>query len=255
MTKLPAGLNQTYDRIWARIVGESSSKSERKWALKTLKLVLHVKRPLDQIEILAASAIDPSNIMSEPPAASSIDYLIQVCGNFIALDAGPTILRFVHYSEQEYLSRKQEFHCAEAEFADLCFIVLGQAPGYRGEFYKYASAFWDKHAQSWLDINPWRGSLIESFLLNDRCFRAWQASHSRDSPYESIAYMNLPVLLRYRLEHSSRCDGNVNEASKSLAVCTRLGRIAGVKVCLDAGADVNYRDSPHASILTMAVKS
>lgn len=67
LTKLPTGLNKTYNRIWKRIMGEfSDDDTERKWALKTLTWVLRAKRPLSSEEILQATAIELASTKFEP---------------------------------------------------------------------------------------------------------------------------------------------------------------------------------------------
>lgn len=129
---MPIGLTGTYERIWNRITSGTSHPTQRKWALKTLKLILFAKRPLSPQEILEATSLDPMDTtFAVGRMVSSIDYLIDACGNFVALDFYTSRVRFVHYSVQEFLGSKLEFHSSESMITEACFITLGQEHGGR----------------------------------------------------------------------------------------------------------------------------
>lgn len=261
--QLPTGLNETYDRIWKRITSELTN-TERKWALKTLQWVLRAKRPLSPDEILEASALEPLDIAFESGRlASSLDYLIQVCGNFIALDPQTTRLRFIHYSVQEYLRGKQEFDSAEDTVTEICITALGQercSGGAGSMFYVYATRYWQEHSKCWEEMNHRRATLIQRFLLNKHCFGSWLSeARNLDRPlnsrYEAVAYFNLPILLKYLQERGLHDDGFATDQSKALVVSAGSGYMMIVKLLLNAGADVNFQHANGISALRAAVTS
>lgn len=258
LSKLPAGLNQTYDRIWARVTGEFSDDTEKKWALRTLQWVLLAKRPLSPEEILEATALEPLDTtpqITDSPfkperMASSLEYLIRVCGNFVALDERTRRLRFVHYSVQEYLSKKQEFESSERTVAEHCMTALGIGRvGDSSKFYDYAAHYWQMHARCWDEIDSRLGNLIQRFLLNNQCFLNWREIVSRHSRYDSylgtphlslgtphlsLAYFNLPVILQYLHQQ-----GSTYWQTDALCISAGLGYSKVVEICLASGADVH----------------
>ncbi|KAL0631347.1 hypothetical protein Q9L58_009793 [Maublancomyces gigas] len=262
LTKLPTGLNKTYNRIWKRIMGEfSDDDTERKWALKTLTWVLRAKRPLSSEEILQATAIELANTKFEPERmASSLNYLIQVCGNFVALDVQTDSVRFVHYSVQEFLDRKPEFDSSEDIVTQACFTVLGNGNGTTsGQFYSYASEYWEKHSRCWQEIDNQRGSLIQRFLFNGPSFADWnthrQWQHPLDTPYKAVSYFNLPVILNYLQQHGSHHDRFILDQSEPLALSVRWGFVAVVELLLTAGADSNFWHADDQSALGEAAEN
>lgn len=97
-----------------------SNNTERKWALKTLQWVFRAKRPLTPEELLEAIALEDLDTKFRPERmASSLEYLIQVCGNLVVIYVPTKCLRFVHYSVQGYLDRKQKFESSEDHVAVL----------------------------------------------------------------------------------------------------------------------------------------
>lgn len=184
LSKLPRGLNNTYNRIWDRITGEELDDTEREWALKTLRWLAHAKEPLSPRSVLEATSIEPQDtIIKQTRMASSLDYLIQVCGNFVALDQQTNRLRFVHYSVQELLQQKPGSSSAKDFIAEVCFAVLGSEgivdlPKSETSIYYYATLHLQEHSRSWAVIDNQRGNLIQNFLLNPRCFKVWAQRHA-----------------------------------------------------------------------------
>lgn len=255
LMKLPRGLDRTYDRIWERI--NDGDCTEKRWALRTLKWVLRAKEPLCPEEILEATALDPFDMtFDKDRMALSVGYLIHVCGNFIALDVQTNRLRFVHYSVQEFLGKKEEFYSAEDLVIDVCLTVLGHSDlgsvavgrdGYQGQvgsgryLYEYASRHWVTHCKSWNTIDDRRGKLIEQFLLNPQFLSNWvNGRFVPRLPCEVASYYNLPIIL----QHLLRVDVYTVD-SKARALVTAVGRgyKAVVEVLLETGTDPNHSSS------------
>lgn len=267
---MPTGLTETYEHIWSRITGKSfdtgkfPDPTERKWALKTLKLILRAKRPLSPEEILEATALEPEDTTFQSGRiVSSLDYLIQACGNFVALDLKTSRVRLVHYSVQEFLGSKDEFQTSEEMVTKAVFITLGQE--YRGsgdsggQFYTYATRYWEEHSRGLKTVDNELGVLIQRFLLNRTRFEEWRNKrqgllHYPETPYQALAYFNLPVILQYLQQLGSHQDDVFAlEQSKSLVLSASWGYTPLVTLFLSAGADVNFRNAKGVSSLHAAV--
>lgn len=248
--KLPLGLDNTYDRMWKEINGPSCTANERKFALRTLKWVLHAKRPLSPQEILEATAVhvesDSSIIPRLTRPASSPDYLIRVCGNFISLDVQTNGFRFIHYSVQEFLNRKKELD--DDTLVSTCLTVLGIPNTEQGKecqnIYQYAVHNWEKHCESWSEITNHRASVIERFLLDGAAFAEWHRQRALPQGFQSAgyyrlsSYFNLPVILEHLLllgQHQS----HQLELSASLIIAADRGYPMVADHLLKAGANPN----------------
>lgn len=261
---MPTGLTGTYERIWTRINGGTSHPTQRRWALRTLKLILFAKRPLSPEEIIEATALDPADTtFAVGRMVSSINYLIDVCGNFVALDLHTSRVRFVHYSVQEFLASKREFQSSELMITEACFITLGQGHGGGGagcKFYAYATRYWAEHSRCLNEIDHQLATLIQRFLLNQQCFEDWRTERQGlfyypDTAYHALVYFNLPVLLECLQQHTSHHDDRFALAqSESLVLSANWGYSALVKLLLEAGADVNFCSSKGVSSLQAAVR-
>lgn len=254
LTKLPRGLDRTYDRIWERI--NDTDDTERKWALKTLMWVLRTKEPLKPEEILEATALEPfDTAFDKNRMTSSLEYLVQVCGHFIALDVATNRLRFVHYSVQEFLGKKEEFRSAEDHLAEVCLTILSHEKttppqphwndsrslsGSSWYLYRYATRNWASHCKPWEAIDDRRGSLLRQFLFNKICLNNWASEkYRRASPYEVASYFDLPVILEYLLQRGLHDDDLAVSQSRALIIAVSRGYTAVVKVLLKGGTDTN----------------
>lgn len=268
-------MRDTYDRIWTRITGSESDPTEREWALKTLKWVLHGKELFTPRGILAATAIDPERMIYDHSLeASSIEYLIRVCGNFVILDKRMDVLRFVHFSAKEFLLEK--LGNSHEYLADVCLFVLGgEENDDLLEIHIYASKFWKDHARFWDEINTQRQSLIRRYLLNPHCIKVWNDFIGREGRqnvgeldetpwrtmvgFDLLAILNLPTGVGGVMEKSdlfhwcgAPC-GLVDRYGNALILAARMGSVAAVASLLEAGFDVNSRGDNFGTALIAAV--
>lgn len=176
---MPDGLNKIYERIWTRITGRASHRTQRMWTLKTLELIIFANRPLSSQEILEATSLHHEDTnFAVGKMASSIEYLIVVCGYYIALDSHTSRVRCVYDSVPEFLGSKPEFQLSESLITEACFITLAHQRGRSGEggqFYAYATRYWAEHSQYLKEIDNRLASVVVRFLLNPQCFDDWLA--------------------------------------------------------------------------------
>lgn len=251
--KLPLGLDNTYDRIWKGITGPLSTANEKKYALRTLKWVLHAKRPLSPQEILEATALEvdseSSIVPPLPQQASSPDYLVRVCGNFIALDKETNAFRFIHYSVQEFLKEIPDLSDDDT-LGNACLTVLGLTTTKHEKqnlnIYQYAAHNWEKHCDSWTTIAHHRGMLIKSFLLNASAFAEWQRHRGLQQGFRSAgyyrltSYFNLPVILEHLLQLGHH-QSHQPELSAALVIAADRGYLMVARHLVREGANPNSR--------------
>lgn len=154
-------LDETYqstiDRIW----------SQRDEALALAKQVLswltYAKRSLTVVELQLALSITPADTHGlDKEALPDQDFLISVCAGLITVDRESNIIRFVHYTTQEYFERIRDTRLPDAEIdiASTClkYISLVEATSYgyhevinclsRDSMLAYAGRYWGFHARS-----------------------------------------------------------------------------------------------------------
>lgn len=242
--------------------------TESKWALKTLALLLYALKPLSPGEILEATATDQEVTFDRKKMASSLGYLIGVCGGFVVLDEESNVLRFMHYSVKQYLEQRPELK--EDPVAEACFVMLGSPMSSlppKNAFYGYAVWYWSHHARSWKEISDRHATLIRNFLLNPSRLREWR-SHVNSSdffeefkipgddakftPDQVASYFNLHLIVEHLLQHSSQNENYSLEISRSLHIASSQGNIEIARLLLQYKADVNARGGRYETMLQAA---
>lgn len=262
LQKLPRSLNKTYDRIWTKITVQFDD-TERKWALKVLKWVLCALEPLKPSTMIEATAVEPlDEFFDRKKMASSVEYLIGVCGGFVALDEKTDVLRFVHYSVQEFLKKK--LSSAGDLVAGVCLTVLGFTKDVfpsRNDIYGYATFNWQEHVRGWREIDDHRDALLRKFFVPS-CFVEWENRRRRSrsgqgnkwsflfhsgtignnfsTPDQAVSYFNLPVLVQYLKKNSQSKEFDL-QIPRSLCIAAHQGHVDVVRLLLEFRTDVNAR--------------
>lgn len=201
--------------------------------------------------------------------ASSVAFLARACGNFVTLDSKTSSVRFIHYSVQEFLRDKEELHSAVECAAEICLTALSDddlpamQPGWTSlpsdsTLFLYAVHHWEEHCRSWEVIDERRGRLLRQFLLDKRSFERWKLVRflGHDvvgSVYDVAAHFNLPVILQYLQQVSSRNDGFIDSQSAALIVAARYADVEVVQKLLDFGADANFTRTITAPVMETSI--
>ena len=93
-----------------------------------------------------------------------VEHIIATCGNFVSLDRKQNVLRFEHYSVQEFLNQ-HEFKEAGPDIARSCFAVLS-LPEPPPDLYRYVARYWQEHARSWADTADLTHPIERFYLTN-----------------------------------------------------------------------------------------
>jgi ankyrin repeat protein len=156
-------LDIAYDVAMRRIKDQALQYS--KLAGKVISWILHAKRQLSPLELQHAVAVELGMPKFDEKNMADIELSISVCAGLVILDHETNVVRFVHYTTQEYFKQtwKEWFpgshiHIAKACVTYLCFDTLDVVgPPKPGEdfyfhrrsetypLYQYAAQFWGYH--------------------------------------------------------------------------------------------------------------
>ena len=187
--------------MWERIKAEGNERI----ASKALAWLLYAVRPLSLEEITQAVAVELGSTEFQQ-YMYPLEYIIAACGNFVSLDTKRNVLRFEHYSVQEFL-KGHEFKEAGCDIARSCFAVLSLSEPLPPNIYSYVSMNWQEHARSWIDTaDP--ADPIQRFLFEKVSPKNWTRYIDRNTfflqrwgyrelePIHLICYFNLTAILR-----------------------------------------------------------
>jgi len=150
------GLSDAYTATLTRLREQKGNKSAL--GLKVLMWVLYSVRPLRAEELCHALGVgmgSPDLDMENIPAVRT---LVSSCVGLVAVEASSSIVRLVHFTLQEHLSRHPTlFHSPHSTIAEACLTYLNfesikaLSPAHDSApstipFLEYASFYWWGHA-------------------------------------------------------------------------------------------------------------
>ena len=97
------GLDLAYDGALQRI--ESQRDGFRLQAKRLLGWVTHSKRLMTVTEVQYALAVEPETQALDEESLSDVDEIVGFCAGLVIIDEETQIIRLVHYTAQEYLTR------------------------------------------------------------------------------------------------------------------------------------------------------
>lgn len=165
LTELPKDLDEMYTEILATIRTRHDSARRSVVAEEALKWILFVARPLMPAELLDALAIAFADSITLP-------VVFDICQNLVVLDERLGVLRFAHFSVQEFLLRRFDGKDGHAGVADGCLRSLmkpGSSSPLRSE---YAAIHWPAHVRQ-AGAAPGTVSLCVQFLAASNAYSAW----------------------------------------------------------------------------------
>ncbi|CAG9975887.1 unnamed protein product [Clonostachys byssicola] len=180
----PSDLNEVYDRILRRLMGEKQTRNITKKLLSWISLS---KRPLRWFEIQAGISIDLDTETINKGNRRLLDTSKDLCASFVEVHTDETV-ELVHSTVREFLILGGIIQASDVEL-ELCLLSLAYLnfPDFcirdtpqstreallsgRYSFYEYAVACWVPHLMSWLSTGnldnssiPELQETIEQFL-------------------------------------------------------------------------------------------
>ena len=192
LTELPGELNSTYDQIFKRI--NSQGEEDEELARSVLSWLTFAHRPLTVTMLQQALAINPGDSSFEEDAIIHEESLLSVCAGLVVIDEETSIIRFVHYTTQEYFSRvrKSAFPSSPLNVTLTCltFLLFEQTTKENmPSLYTYVADHWGHHARD----SPETNSLVDMIIdfLDDQPRREQCVDHM--SAPRSIARASLSL--------------------------------------------------------------
>jgi ankyrin repeat protein len=256
---LPKDLDATYSRIIHGLKSQGESISTV--AEKVLKWIYFAVKPSSPDTIIQSLAVKPNEAVPDlKPLEWTLKKVLAACQNLVIFDETLKILRFAHFSVQEYLQRQPEFseETGHAYMADICLTLLTyDSEGINGcqlpELERYAVKYWGSHAR--LSGLSTVDRCME-LLNNPTVYRAWchraapedeelRATLSNGgpptptpTPFWVACYYGLPHVLE-RLDQSQVNAENLGGKTPLIAASWQQHEVI-VRMLLDIdGVDVN----------------
>ncbi|KAH0493756.1 hypothetical protein TgHK011_000407 [Trichoderma gracile] len=96
---LQAALEQAYDEAMDRI--DRQSPDQQRLGRNALEWITCAKRPLSQLELQHALAVEPGDTAFDPDNLREVDSIISLCAGLVTIDEESNVVRLVHYTTQE----------------------------------------------------------------------------------------------------------------------------------------------------------
>jgi Ankyrin repeats (many copies) len=155
------GLDTMYEQAMKRI--NDQEEDLRELAKKVLSWVTHAKRPLTTIELQHALAVKDGAVELDEDFVPEVEDLVSFCAGLITVDEQSDIIRWIHYTTQEYFERAwtEWTPHAQVDVASACITYLSfdcfaagfcltdedfEARLQLNPFYDYAARNWGYHA-------------------------------------------------------------------------------------------------------------
>ncbi|KAM0799116.1 ankyrin repeat-containing domain protein [Usnea florida] len=192
LMELPVELDSTYEQILKRI--NNQGEEDEELARGVLSWLTFAHRPLTFTMLQQALAITPGDSTFDEDAIIHEESLLSVCAGLVVIDKETEIIRFVHYTAQEYFSRvrKSAFPSSPLNVVLTCltFLLFEQATKEEmPSLYTYAADHWGHHARD----SPETDSLVDMIIdfLDVGPKREQCVDHMSASP--SVARASLPI--------------------------------------------------------------
>lgn len=163
LRKLPHGgeaLTTLYEQAMRRI--NDQEENCRLLAHKTLSWITLAKRPLATLELQHALAVRSYSVDFDEAFVPEIEDIVSVCAGLITTDEGSGMVRWIHYTTQEYFEKswRKWLPSAQVDVARTCVFYLSlsvfgndrtedeEPPAHGYCLYDYAAKHWGMHVKS-----------------------------------------------------------------------------------------------------------
>ncbi|KAL6354415.1 hypothetical protein LRP88_11746 [Fusarium phalaenopsidis] len=273
-------LDYAYEQAMERI--NSQKPGLRDIAFQVLAWITCAKRPLTQLELQHALAVELGTIKFDEENLPDIQGMVSACCGLVTIENESSIIRLVHYTTQEYFERTQGkwFPDADAEITTACltylsFDVFEAGVLYRDKelierlrsnpLYDYAAQHWGHHARKapnlakeiieFLESGPKVEAAGQALLCSTR-YQPGSSTGGGTDPdgvtgLHLAAYFDLDTIMKSLLESGS-IDPNSAASFKwhgdmtSLSYAAQMGHEAIVKLLLEKdNVDPDSKNAAH----------
>ncbi|KAH8882431.1 hypothetical protein GQ53DRAFT_885480, partial [Thozetella sp. PMI_491] len=269
LTRLPDDLDDTYSAIMGRIYAQDKYQADQ--ARKLISWVLHATRSLTIQEIGCAMAIEPHDSSLDTQAIPDLDLLVSSCAGIIDIDKESCVIRFVHGTFQEYITKAPPIPppTAQCDIAQICLHYLlfdvfakgrCESDAFMNDrlaahpFLLYAAQNWGKHAREsnkhqpiqrlverlLLEDQGSRQSCLQALLLGPHRYESYSQTTPKDAPGLWLAsYFGMYKTAELLLKKGVSVDKEASDGSTALQVATKMGFVDMIELLLKHGASIS----------------
>ncbi|KAI9155090.1 ankyrin repeat domain containing protein [Paramyrothecium foliicola] len=282
LAKSASALDNAYEGALQRI--DCQLRGDCELAKRVVSWITLAKRPLNTNEICCALAVEPGETTIDPENMLGVEDLVSVCAGLVVVDPESAIIRFVHYTTQEYFERIQQtwnpdslartplIVAAERGHTPIVKLLLdwGADIDAGGGLYDNAlGAASAKHHRSVIDLLLQKGASVNR-AVEGRSGNAFykdaagvhellDRSVNIDQPMEfpgfalyAASARGDEALVKILLDHGADVDARGGRYGHALHGASAKGHNEIVKLLLDHGADINAQDQHRGTALYLA---
>ena len=118
------GVDAIYDQVMKRINGQE--EGYQTLAIRVLSWVTHTKRPLTIAELQHACTVEIGTAELDTDFIPEIEDIVSACAGLVTVDENSQIIRWIHYTTQEYFERTWTLliPSAQVDIATVCLTYL-----------------------------------------------------------------------------------------------------------------------------------
>ncbi|KFY45951.1 hypothetical protein V495_02719 [Pseudogymnoascus sp. VKM F-4514 (FW-929)] len=285
LTTLSHNLSGAFEETINRI--RSLPERRKQLGMRTLMWICHAKCPLKVTDLSDAVSVKLDQTAVSKNHCPSAKMMIECCQGLVTIDPESTIIRFAHYTIQEYLIEHTNtlFSRAEASLAETCltyllFDTFKQGPCTDKEairsrikantFSKYAARYWGVHVQSSETDQVVQRLTLTLLNCHDAAASATQIMQyckgyrkeywNEKECYSTTAlhtasYFGLENTLRKLLDEGILpIDAKTSIGSTALMKAASRGHVSPVRMLLEKGAD-KYLENLYGTALHCAAEA
>lgn len=264
LSMLPSDLNKTYSAIMEKI---KPIEPAGELAEKALKWLLFAVRPLSPTELIMAISVDPMTRNTDTEGLT-VERILGICQNLVVFDKKLDVLRFAHFSVQEFLLPRFEPNEWHRDAAEVCLTsLLDQDTVTRSTLMDYSTFYWPVHVEMAVGESMVLSKLWKEFLSSPSpAYNAWarKVSEKFTELYHTESETLAPIIVAsyYKLFDISiyllNAGANPNtcnaESRTPLHFCSAQGNEKITQLLLEKGAIVNSRDQYGRTPLSLAAE-
>lgn len=126
--------------------------------MRVLSWLTHAVKPMTVDQFQQALAVDSNTRVLDEGNLVEEEDIISVCGGIVTVEEESQLIRFIHYTTQEYLENIREniFPSAQLDIVKACITFLSQDKVIKRRdqlsFFYYAARNWGSHAAGEVQI-------------------------------------------------------------------------------------------------------
>lgn len=154
---IPRDMSAAYHDVLRRI--EHAKPGDRALAIRVLSWLYYAFRPLRMDELLEALVVEEGDRRLMRDDILQPEDIVDCCKSFVAYDESSGLVRFTHYTVQEFVAIIRHNLLSATDLAKACLIYLGfdaydpdcsdcssrEDSKQCGQFGHYAAEYWDRH--------------------------------------------------------------------------------------------------------------